>query len=242
MAYELGQQSALAVLGITKTAFGARDAERVLGVAKSRVLKIPRATSFSSAEAGLAAMPRRAVSPGMVRKQMELLGYDAPQVIESAQYNAQRAKPAVERVLDPRKGDMVRAMRQQRLAPANMSAQERYMAEAVGKGHELDELALGRRAHTSAGSVGYHFSTGHTNPDVILREHNRLATLPEGYDAVKAMYTRMRRAGIESRLLAAATGGKVHYGDPTRLSRHARKHIARRQLELVENPPSWLKL
>lgn len=89
------------------------------------------------------------------------------------------------------------------------------MLEAITKGHELSETQV---------RPGMSFKQfGHNSPDVILREHNAVTTLPSGYaptaEYMKSLRTRpygeqepLRQFGIE-------------YGKSPRLSRHARKRI-----------------
>jgi hypothetical protein len=87
---------------------------------------------------------------------------------------------------------------------------------------------------------------------VILREHARVATLPDRYDRVRELFQKMRTPEFkpsrkkfpdaplsEGALLEEATrgvGGRpgIAYGAPgTRLSRHAQKRVSHRMQELL---------
>jgi hypothetical protein len=93
--------------------------------------------------------------------------------------------------------------------------------EAVIKGHELAETQV----KGSPLMLGF----GHRSPEVILREHNMIQTLPAGNEPV-AETMRAMRATREAPMFEAASGGAFQYGQSPRLSRHGRK----RMLELME--------
>jgi hypothetical protein len=87
------------------------------------------------------------------------------------------------------------------------------MIESILRGHEWDEL--GAKPMTAFRGMG------HMSPDVILREHNRVATLPKEYGAAGS-FMKDLRAGREA--ISLGDYG-VDYGNSPRLSRHARKRI-----------------
>ena len=94
---------------------------------------------------------------------------------------------------------------------------QKKMLHSIVKGHELDEIQAGKNPGSA---VRYR---GHQSPDVILREHNRLTTLPNGFGGVKDYVKAMRgKAGPESNDLSYFG---INYGESPRLSRHARKRI-----------------
>jgi hypothetical protein len=89
------------------------------------------------------------------------------------------------------------------------------MMQGVLKGHELDEL----RVRPNAATAPFQ----HLSPDVIYREHNRLATMPQGYEPVRSSMQQLR-AGREAEALFPK---QIQYGAPgQRLSRHARRHLS----------------
>jgi hypothetical protein len=119
------------------------------------------------------------------------------------------------------------------------------MLESVLAGHEFDELLLARYA--KAGVPNPIAAFEHTNPRVVLREHARLATLPQGTaESVRKIFQAMRDKGSsgmgEADLLERATrgvGGRpgITYGaEGTRLSRHAQKRVSHRMQELLAVP------
>lgn len=87
--------------------------------------------------------------------------------------------------------------------------------------HEMDELLVNPKL-----TMGPY---GHISPDVILREHNRLVTLPEGFQPVKDLHALTRAK--ETELLSPY----VRFGEGERLSRHARKRITE-DIEKVNIP------
>lgn len=87
------------------------------------------------------------------------------------------------------------------------------MYNAVRIGHELDELKV-RPSHVS-------MFDNHLSPDVIFREHNRVVTLPKGYEGVGVARKAIR--GPENRSYFRPFG--LEYGKGQRLSRHARKRM-----------------
>ena len=101
---------------------------------------------------------------------------------------------------------------------SNMTGEQRMMFNSIIRGHEMDELltqpsAIMRRR-------------GHKSPRVILREHNRRVTLPEGDKIVSDAMTPLR--GAESVDFAKYLPEGLGQGE--RVSRHAQKRIS----ELME--------
>jgi len=96
----------------------------------------------------------------------------------------------------------------------SLQGQHKKMLEAVVKGHELAEL----QSPLGASMLGF----GHNSPEVMLREHNMVTTLPAEHAPVKE-FLGLARKSRESKMLAQYG---VEYGESPRLSRHARKHIA----------------
>lgn len=103
------------------------------------------------------------------------------------------------------------------VALPEMSGPQKKMMEAVVKGHELAETQV----RPGASMLDF----GHASPDVLLREHNMVSTLPTEYGPVRDAMKAMRQHGgwnTESDLLQSYG---VRYGESPRLSRHARKHV-----------------
>lgn len=91
---------------------------------------------------------------------------------------------------------------------------QQKMLHAILKGHELDETSVQSRV----GAAQF----GHRSPDVIFREHNRLATLPKGNEGVVAMMKHFRDPREGAQLFPKG----IEYGSGPRLSRHARKRLS----------------
>lgn len=103
------------------------------------------------------------------------------------------------------------AFKQVAQSPGNRRA-----LDAVLKGHEL--------AETQVKATNSFMGFGHRSPEVLLREHNMIQTLPKENAPVADLMRSMRAPG-ETTALAQTTG--FQYGQGPRLSRHARKHITR---------------
>jgi len=98
-----------------------------------------------------------------------------------------------------------------------LTPEQKKMTNLMAHAHEGDEAAL-------RGSKSYQRFSSHFSPDILLRESNRVATLPKGMSPVGENYIALRNAtGEASKMQDAARG--FQYGK-TRLSRHARKRIA----------------
>lgn len=96
------------------------------------------------------------------------------------------------------------------------SPAQRKALEAVIKGHEMAESQV----KPTASFMGF----GHLSPDVILREHNIIQTLPRGMKRAAGPLRKMRK-GREAAALKEVTG--FEFGKGKRISRHARKHLTR---------------
>lgn len=93
-------------------------------------------------------------------------------------------------------------------------------------GHELGERLHARRWNWRKDDrLPFEMTFGH-HPDVILREHNILATLPPELQPTRDFFQTFR-LHKEAPLLEQATGNRFTYGIGERMSRHARRHIAK---------------
>lgn len=221
-----------------KIAFGPEEARKVLRIAKKRQLSLRAAPALVGDAAHM--LPKETMVGALGTK-----GTRAAQELHEKVVRADLARGGVPaeatdqtmsviRVVNKKNLDRVRQYAPQGVimskgsAPAAMEAgaraagipapprppaNQRMMLDAVMKGHELDEsLAKPRIAFKMF---------GHNSPDVILREHNRLATLPAEHAPVRD-YIRQFRAQHESPVLSQYG---IDLGKSDRLSRHARKRI-----------------
>ena len=205
---------------LEKMAFGWDDIARVGRLSKKVQMRLP-GRMLDALGGRLAAVPvgRRKGLAKMVGR-------------ESANSAMRATIPLEGKVLVGRRGGAIRSVISRKDARA-LSGREKRMAESVLKGHELDELALGR-----SGTLSTQFAS-HVSPDVILRERNRLVTLPKGGKKVRELLAAHREGSGEADIFRKATrgvGGKtMDYGTGPRLSRHARKRVSGRMLELLES-------
>lgn len=231
-------------IGREKRAFSLQDAMKVLRLAKAK--QLPKASQRLVYGLGLppsllSATPRRfgaatrahhrllgSASPGIRELRHQIredpltrLGLKAGPVIIPTKSGGD-TKRLFRKVLEP-SGDTKRWLQKTLGVDAEagrlpLTPSENRMLEGVLKGHELDELG----ARPSASFLPF----GHRSPDVILREHNRVVTLPSAYGGVRRIMDLVRNfAGAEAGVLRRATGGKFDYGSSPRLSRHARRRI-----------------
>jgi hypothetical protein len=75
------------------------------------------------------------------------------------------------------------------------------------------------------GSPTFRTAFGHADPRVLLREHNRLTTLPTSYKRVGRVERDVRAASGEAQALEEAIPG-FRFGESPRLSRHAQRRLA----------------
>ena len=236
-------------VGEIKEAFGPADAKSVLQAVKPRVLKAPSTASMLGAGSPTPGAAYGYSQPArqLGEDSRHLQGFGVPkEMISAAQAPMlEESKQLGGRVLVPRGGDVTRniggmysrmaSLNQQTLkaapslepilGPRVKKTQEaanafsavrepndRMMLDAAIKGHELNEATVPPRRGFA--------ELGHRSPEVILREHNLAATLPEG-SPVKGALKAMREHHGEA---AALRGVGLEYGEG-RISRHARKHF-----------------
>ena len=124
-------------------------------------------------------------------------------------------------IVSQKRGDVVQLLSRHGADASKLSPEHRKMVNSILMGHEMDEL--GKR------HPGLAFrSVGHISPSVMLREHNRLATLPEGYEPVREFMQKVRSKAEGPALRRFG----VTYGKPgTRLNRHAIRDLSNRMNE-----------
>ena len=212
------------VPGIKKIAFDEAAAAKVLSLAKK--IQLPKASARI--------MPLMAGGPELTKSlnqtigQLKMLGIGAkellPQAIATFKNTPGAAVLKRGKAIFPggKGGPMgvegsVRGIQRmiRGLLPEleKVPAGQQKMLNAILKGHELDEVAV--KGSMGAGGMG------HRSPDVIFREHNRVATLPRGYDETKKFMSGMRGFAEAPALMPK----EIEYGTGPRLSRHARRHL-----------------
>jgi hypothetical protein len=106
------------------------------------------------------------------------------------------------------------------LQTSKMTGNQRMSLDALLRGHEMDELAIGAKKI----DVPYATAATHASPDVYLREHNRLVTSPpEVQDTLRSIMTPVR--SLENHFMQSVSP-QLQYGVGPRFSRHARKHLS----------------
>ena len=225
-----------------KLAFGPQEARQLLRAAKRRTVRaggrvglgygaIPN-QAFNAKQTGEAVeqLARRGLDPAAAssgiarvkRIQSEALGMNPEEW----------ARKGKSYMVTPEKGDATRWFRKGPMSEALGDAaasvktpEQRMMLDSLLKGHELSELAAVKNPRMAFRGVG------HLSPEVILREHNQLVTMPsKTREALSPVVTGMRQLQGEAEALRKATGGKFDFGKNPRLSRHARKRVT----ELME--------
>ena len=126
-------------------------------------------------------------------------------------------------VVSPPQGDALDALRKYRpdlKIPADLLPDQRLMLDAMVKAHVLDELAV----RPGLAMIGQ----GHLSPAVILREHNRLVSMPEGYEPIKKIFRQLRgwERGDNTAGLIKSFFPSFTYGEGPRLSRGHIRHMS----------------
>jgi hypothetical protein len=185
---------------------------------------------------GFSAFPAEQRFNGPVKKMLgtiEGLGVK-PEVMEGIREATQAGRrelpfvhPTQNIIKTPASGDAVKFFRDATAGAPGSIAQDieavaanpshRRMLDHVVKGHEVAEL----QSRPGLSAVRF----GHVSPEVILREHNMLATMPKGNEPVRKLMQTLRGGGREQEAFLTPYG--LTHGEGQRLSRHARKHIVR---------------
>lgn len=104
-----------------------------------------------------------------------------------------------------------------------LDGQNKKMLESIVKGHELDEIQAARKAgRMGKGMSPVTKAQGHVSPDILFREHNRVSTLPKGYEGARDTMRGLRKSRREDTHFKRFG---MEYGSGPRLSRHARKRM-----------------
>lgn len=203
---------------IEKIAFGPEDMAKVLKIVKGKQLKgVPGIDEYA------AYMPKK--------KLQVFLTKFTP---ERRRAFDQEFRNLHGKISTPKRGDAAQHFRSDlypehvRREARELRPHERKALDAIIKGHELDELKV-------KSSPAFK-RLGHDSPDVILREHNRVTTLPKDHEGVRRVARALRLNSSwlgqdqEAEILRKEFG--LHYGNSPRLSRHARK----RMVQILERP------
>lgn len=223
---KLGAEDAL-----EKYAFRPEQANKILQLAKS--FQMPKATAFKGGITGIGAL-RPIQQLEQIAKQ-NMLKRTPPEDMhyikncfkriteEYKSIPSQTVRAYSQPKIFPGKGPIQKQLRSA-VAPnaPKVPSEQLKMLNAIIKGHELDELKVTPRLGTHTPLMG------HSSPDVIFREHNRVTTLPPEYKETKEFMKSLRTnrfAQEQSRLFDFAG---LQYGESPRLSRHARKTLSQR--------------
>lgn len=208
---------------LVKIAFGPKQADKVLSLVKR--VQLPKASR--RVVPGLSGTPQASKFMKSVDRTTRPYGEIGPAIAdltkkEFAKTPGLHAAAKGKKIFPGSTGHIGKALEESDMGQAlkyvsgpapRVPASQQKMFHAVMKGHELDEATV--PARLGAG----HF--GHRSPDVIFREHNRLATLPKGNEAVVSSMKHYRGQREGSYLFPKG----IEYGSGPRLSRHARKRL-----------------
>lgn len=214
---------------LEKIAYGFQDVGKVLRLAKQRMVRLPKAL-----EAG----GPGAVTPGTVKRLTAQArgssGWERRQVLE----DLEKAKEMEGKILIP-KGGATKWLQKRMGFGTKLSRKGRKATESVIQGHELDELALGARGKAIPSRFTRRFA--HADPDVVLRERNRLLTLPQNVRGEVGKFMQELRelqpgkteVGLLEKATRGVSGQGLGYVSGPRLSRHARRRVSERMKELT---------
>lgn len=193
-----------------KIAFNETQAAKVMGLAKR--IQLPKASK--AVRSGLSGSPGFKSLTGDALGAAKRLGMDSAgmrgQVHEAINSSpgAVVSKQVGKAIFPGSTGHLGKV-----IGAKGLDGKQQKMLHGVLKGHELDEATV------KGGLGAAHF--GHRSPDVIFREHNRLATMPKGYEPVRKSMQSAREGRESSFLFPKGTT----YGEGPRFSRHARKRL-----------------
>jgi len=216
---------------LQKIAFGPTEMRKVLSLSAKKALKMPA----GQLPVGSVAFPKSIVPAQRGAVQTALsAGQISP---EQASSFLQVARHGEGKMVMPHRSYGVTGQLRDMGMPADLvpRGQSRMATESLMRGHEMDELALGaRKSH-----LAYAAKATHMSPDVILRERNRLVTMPEKMRSDVAGVMEPLR-GYESPVLEQATRGVsgkgLDYATGPRLSRHARHRVSQKMEEITLRP------
>ena len=197
-----------------KTAFNAKAMAKVLKAAKNKTLSKNLGRVLPVRATG-------AVTKDSVKNAIKYEKNEGILPFELSTY-----KRSVNKIIVPEKGDLLSNIQNATrgmLGHRRLSGKNRKAIDAITKGHELDELAAKPIYYKDTRLGG-----GHTSDSVLLKEHNKLTTLPKRYAPAKRFLTDIRtfsgEAGkLSDELLPANLN--FDFGNSQRLSRHAVKHL-----------------
>lgn len=206
-----------------KIAFGPKQADKVLSLAKK--IQLPKASR--RVMPGLSGGPDAKKFMKGVDRSTRPYGEIAGRVAEEAKKHYKDSPSLAlttkgKKIFPGNTGHLGKALEESGIGQAlkrvsgpapRVPASQQKMFHAVLKGHELDEATVPSRLGAA------HF--GHRSPDVIFREHNRVATLPKGNEAAVSAMKHYRGKMEGSQLFPKG----IEYGSGQRLSRHARKRL-----------------
>jgi hypothetical protein len=240
-----GSETALRDLGITlqaKLAFTFADIERTFRRSKALVKKLPTTTTYGLFGPG--ALPSTLLPQinAQYAKMLQDASTHLPQMMPEVAARQRDAHRLIGSIIMPKNtGGVTGYLRENGIRSADhLHGPARKTLEGVMHAHELDELALGRNTlkhPTFRGAVG------HASPDVLLREHNRLTTLPQSVRTPVQRVFKELRQGPEQGLFHNATRNQYHtgmqFGEGMRLSRHARRRIGQKMQANLDRGEIW---
>jgi hypothetical protein len=205
---------------------------RTLARSKGLIQKLP--PSHSLMAIGPAAYPRTIVGTAGPSIRAAILSGQIPEVTGKRMLGS--LDQIKGKITMPQHGGAVGYLGRADLPTQGMTGDAKRATEALVRAHEMDEMGLAAKSPKGGRSL-FTAVTGHLHPDVILREHNRLTTLPKDVQQpVQSIFHKMRP--VEGSLLENSTrrGTQLglNFGRGPRLSRHARRRVSERMERLLE--------
>lgn len=204
---------------MNKRSFDETSANKLLNIAKQRLVKFPRRETSGVVGEFANAMGYAGVNSFNKGSKAYMEGIKRMQ--ETMPEMASSLKPFQRKILTTKGGDALTWAKNKLGVGPGFPTKSRKMLDAVIKGHELDETKV------LANMSGRVF--GHSSMDVILREHNKLTTLPKEHLPVQQLFGELRQAG-ETAKVQSVLPNYIH-GESPRLSRHARRRVMEKFLE-----------
>jgi hypothetical protein len=232
---------------LTKIGFGPDAADKVLKLVKTKQLRL------ANPGQGYFTLPKRSIFSTPISKHYAKFNLK-PAMLDTLQTATDAVKPQISpyvqkntaTFITPHRSDAQKFFRELSVHltkhPAGFPAEiatgvalgkrldkiktpaQRKMLEAVTKGHELAESQVALNPNM----IGWN----HNSPDVILREHNMITTMPKRMGPVRTLFKTLRKTR------EAAAWKEVFpqftFGVGPRVSRHARKRMLEEYTRVVQ--------
>jgi len=244
-------------MAYTKLAFGPEAQDKVLQAFKAKQLPQPKRSGGGYGYFNPRSVrPRVEVAQGSLKEMIDHqkespdFAYIYDKHVNKLRKRVRDLKRLGGSVIAPSRGDALKSMSAnfpkaktlpqvvkdvEAANPGNMGSIRKGL-DAVVKGHELAESQIPKsRQWSTAMRQEIPKFESHMSPEVLLREHNMISTLPESQKGVGDIIRAMRQDSREAKVLSTLLPG-FEFGKSPRLSPAMKKNYTRR----LSDYATWL--